>query len=71
MSEFINPSRGVTINQKLDKLFPVACLACGAPYKRSDAKWMDGASRSICLKCGLDQHSSEAVLIRKATRVSG
>ena len=49
-----------TIGQRLDRLYPAACYCCGLPYKRMDAQWIDGASRNICPRCGLDQHSPEA-----------
>lgn len=49
-----------TIGERLDRLYPAKCYACGTPYKRTDAKWHDHASRIFCKACGLDQTSAEA-----------
>ncbi|MCE5308021.1 MAG: hypothetical protein LLG20_10295 [Acidobacteriales bacterium] len=57
-----------TIGQKLDRLHPAKCHACGTPYKRTDARWVNGALRNTCKKCGLDQTSVEAGAIVKSKR---
>ena len=55
-----------TIGQRLDRLYPAACYACGTPYKRMDAKWVHGMLRDVCANCGLDQTSDEAACIARA-----
>ena len=54
-----------TIGQRLDRLYPAVCYCCGLPYKRTEAKWIDGASRNVCTRCGLDQTSAEAYSIAR------
>jgi hypothetical protein len=58
-----------TIGARLDRLYPAFCLCCEFPYKRSEAKRIDGASRNICARCGLDQTGPDAGLIARIKRV--
>jgi hypothetical protein len=55
----------MTINERLDELFPAVCLACDTPYKRTEAKWIKGRMVNQCVACGLDQTSAEAGAIRR------
>src|SRR5262245_54713753 len=54
-----------TIAEHLDLIAPATCSACNTPYKRTEQRWIDYASRNICKACGLDQSSPEASAILK------
>lgn len=54
----------MTIAERLDKMFPAKCTACGQPVKRTDTK----SGKLECKTCGLDQYSAEAYAILRYRR---
>ena len=52
-------------NQKLDRLFPIKCLICGIPLKRTERK----KAAFPCPNCGFEQCSPEAKLVVKAKEI--